>query len=62
MDGIKQAHFEALVADLVGSIARLKGGTPKERGEEKRKQTARLKQEGTLLRIKRQNDDERPPR
>lgn len=40
----------------------MKGGTPKERGEEKRKQIARLKQKGTLFRIKRQNDDERPPR
>lgn len=62
MDGIKQAHFDALVADLAGSVARLKGGTPKERGEEKRKQIVRLKREGTLLRIKRQHDDERPPR
>lgn len=54
MDGLKQSHFDAIATPLAGAIANLKGGSSQNRSDEKRRQISRLHQEGVLLKLKRQ--------
>lgn len=54
MNRISEAHLEAVSGTMAGAIADRKGGTRKARGDEKRRQLQRLKDEGLMLRIKRQ--------
>jgi uncharacterized protein YecA (UPF0149 family) len=56
LDRLQQQHFHEIEAALADAIASLKGGTKKTRADEKRRQIQRLKNEGLLLRIKRNNE------
>jgi hypothetical protein len=56
MDRLKPQQFEEIVASLAEAIANLKGGTNKVRMKEKQQQLQRLKKEGLMLRIRRQNE------
>ena len=56
MDRISEIHLTAISGTMAGAIADQKGGTRQVRGDEKRRQLQRFKNEGLLLRIKRQKD------
>lgn len=56
MDRIAEPHLKAIASPLAGALADLKGGSSKARGDEKRRQMAKLRNEGLMLRIKRLRD------
>jgi predicted MPP superfamily phosphohydrolase len=56
MDRISETHLAAISSTMAGAIADRKGGTRQVRGDEKRRQLQRFKNEGLILRIKRQKD------
>jgi len=53
LDRIASNHLDELMAPLATAIANLKGGTPKARGNEKRRQMQRISRERLILRMKR---------
>ncbi len=57
MDLISASHFEAVKSEVAGVMARLRGGSPKQIADSKRKQIAKLNQDGLMLRINRQRND-----
>jgi hypothetical protein len=56
LDRVKPSHFAALDAPLATAIANLRGGSPKARTEEKRKQLARLARDRLMLTMKRSKE------
>ncbi len=56
MNRISERHLDSIAAPLAGAIANLKGGSKKQRNEERGRQIQRLQQEKLMLRIKRQMD------
>lgn len=56
MDRIAQRHLDAIESPLAGAMADLKGGTAKMRANEKRRQVKRIREQGLILKIKRQNE------
>jgi len=49
---ISEIHFDQIMGAIADAFAELKGGSASERGEQKRKELQRLRNEGVLLRLK----------
>lgn len=56
LDRVKPAHFKLLDAPLASALANLRGGTPKVREDEKRRQLARLSRDRLMLTMKRDKE------
>lgn len=56
MDRIAEPHLKAVLPPLAGALADLKGGSKKERAEEKRRQMQRLDREKLMFKMKRIRD------
>jgi len=56
LDRVKEEHFQRLEEPLAGAIANLRGGSHKQRENEKRRQIARLAKDRLMLTFKRDKD------
>lgn len=56
LDRVKPDHFKALDAPLATAIANLRGGTAKQRKDEKRRQLARLARDRLMLTMRRERE------
>lgn len=58
MNRISESHLQAISGTMAGAIADRKGGSRKARTDEKQRQLQRFRNEGLMLRIRRQNEGE----
>jgi hypothetical protein len=58
MDRIAKHHLDAILPPVAGALADLKGGSKKERDDEKRQQMRRLDQENLMFRMKRSREED----
>jgi hypothetical protein len=56
MNRITDGHLDAIASPLAGALADMKGGTKRVKDDEKRRQMQRIRNEGIMLRIKRNNE------